>query len=88
MLKGISTIVMLEDNFLSEEANAENDMELFGYYMEDNIKDDLVELYEELNSLEKKIVNQRLHIQHVKSKLEEEEIVLKDNEEKATKHNQ
>jgi hypothetical protein len=73
---------------MSEEVNAEKDMELFGYYMEDTIQDDFVELYEELNSLEKKIVNQRLHIQHVKSKLEEEEIILKDNEEKVVKHNQ
>jgi hypothetical protein len=39
---------------MSEEVNAEKDMELFGYYMEDTIQDDFVELYEELNSLEKK----------------------------------
>jgi hypothetical protein len=35
-----------------------------------------------------KIVSQRLHIQEVKLELEEEEdIVLKDNEEKAARHN-
>jgi hypothetical protein len=36
----------------------------------------------------RKIVSQRLHIQEVKSELEEEEdIVLEDNEEKATRQN-
>jgi hypothetical protein len=52
------------------------------------IQDDFVELYEELNFLEEKIVSQRLHIQDVKSELEEEDIVLKDNEEKVARNNQ
>jgi hypothetical protein len=85
------SIGVLEDSLLSEEGCTEEEIEPLEewmmedprdeYCMEDTIQDNFVELYEELKLLEERIVSQRLHIHNVKSELEEEDIVLKDNEE-------
>jgi hypothetical protein len=52
-----------------------------GYYLENTIQDNFDELYKELESLEKRIIGQGLHIHNAKSELEKEDIVLKGNEE-------
>jgi hypothetical protein len=98
VFKDFSSIGVLEDSLLSEEGCTEEEIEPLEewmtkdprdeYCMEDTIQDNFVELYEELKFLEERIVSQRLHIQDVKSELEEEDIVLKDNEEEVTKYAQ
>ena len=90
MFKDFLSIGVLEDSLLSEEGCTEEEIEPLEewmmedprdeYCMEDTIQDNFVELYEELKFLEERIVSQRLHIQDVKSEIEEEDIVLKDNE--------
>jgi hypothetical protein len=97
MLKEVTTIGIIDDSHFVRRKKHKTEIELLeewltedpsdGYCMENTIQDEFVELYEELNSLEEKIISQRLHIQDVKSELEEEDIVLKDNEDKAAKHN-
>jgi hypothetical protein len=81
----------LRDNIFSEEGCTEEEVEPLEewmtkeprdeYCMDDTIQNNFVELYEEFKLLEERIVSQRLHIQDVKSQLEEEDIVLADNEE-------
>jgi len=52
------------------------------------IQEDFSELYEELEFLEERIMNQGLHIQNEKSKLEKEKIFLDDNEDETASYNQ
>jgi hypothetical protein len=89
---------IIEDNILPEEECIAEEVEPLegwmtedprgGYYLEDTIQDNFDELYKELESLEKRIIGQGLHIQNEKSELEKEDIVLKGNKEETAKYAQ